>query len=210
MSNILNSLLDLVFPPRCEVCRTSSQEIICSSCFKQIKFMKPHLGIYCVSIYDGVLREAIHRFKFKRRKKLAEPLGFLMVQYLSQLPLLEMEKLDAIVPVPLHRRRLRERGFNQAELLGNIVGKYFGLPLLPAVERTRDTQAQFDLPREKRFNNIAEAFSVARPVEIEGRRIMLIDDIYTTGATITECSRALKAAGAKRIEVATLSRAVED
>ena len=210
MNVIFNSILDLIFPPRCEVCRDSSPEALCASCFQQIKFMKPHLGIHSASVYEGTLRTALHRLKFDRRRKLAEPLGILMVQYLSQSPSFDLKAVDAVIPVPLHAARLRRRGFNQAELLGEVVGRYFGWPLLPALDRERDTHAQFDLPRAERLQNVRDAFSVNDPAAVEGKRLVLLDDIYTTGATIGECVRQLRAAGAKRVEVVTLSRAVED
>lgn len=209
MKQLLEPLLNLVFPPRCEVCKTSSREPLCYNCFQQIKFMKPHLGINSVSVYDGPLREAIHRFKFNKRKKLADPLGVLMVQYLSSAPGIDMRRIDAIVPVPLHEKRRRERGFNQAELLAGVIGRYFGKPVSSALIRVRDTHAQFDLPGPQRFDNIKQAFAVAEPGAVFNQRILLVDDIYTTGSTIAECSRALQSAGARRIEVVTLSRAVD-
>ena len=210
MESWLSSLLDLVYPPRCEACRENSRESLCPRCFSQIQFMKPQLGIHSVSVYDGVMRTAIHRFKFNKRKRLAQPLGILLVKYLSQTPLLNVKEIDGIVPVPLHPKRQQQRGFNQAELLANFVGRYHDLPVLPALSRIKNTRAQFDLPRAERFHNIKEAFKVHDPRMVRDKRLLLFDDIYTTGATIAECTRALKVAGAKRVEVLTLSRAVED
>lgn len=210
MIKLFNSILNLIFPPRCEVCKKGSTEVLCSECFAQISFMRPHLGIHNVSVYDGVLRSAIHRFKFKKRKNLADPLGILLVKYLSSNPALEVKEIDVIIPVPLHRKRLRERGFNQAELLARVVSKYYEKPVVSALERTKNTKAQFDLPRAERFKNITGAFKVADPKGVYNKRILLLDDIYTTGATIAECSKALRTAGARRVEILTLSRAVED
>ncbi len=205
---ILNSLLDLVFPPKCEVCKKSGTAALCPECFTSIRFMKPEYGIHSAALYDGALRTAIHRFKFDKRKKLAEPLGILLVQYLGQAPTLKMKELDSIVPVPLHRRRQRSRGFNQIDLLARIISRYYELPVIGSLERVRDTKPHFELPREERFTNIKGAFKVARPQEVKDKRILLLDDIYTTGATITECAKALTKAGARRIEVLTLARAV--
>ncbi len=208
MKQLINSFLNLIFPPRCEVCRQDSSDPLCHDCLKEIKFMKPHLGIYSVAVYDGTLRTAIKRFKFKKRKRLAQALGFLLVKYVSQIPGLEMRELDLIIPVPLHEKRLKERGFNQAQMLAETLSHYYGIPVKNALTRTKNTTAQFDLAREERFANIKGAFKVVDN-SIHNKRILLFDDIYTTGATIMECSKALKAAGAKRIEVLTLSRAVE-
>jgi len=206
----LNSLLDLVFPPRCEVCRKSSREPLCTECFSQIDFMKPHLGIYSVSVYEGVLRDALHRFKFNGRRSLADPLGILLVKYLSRTPSLKMDEIDCLVPVPLYRGRQRNRGFNQSELLARVVSRYYEIPVVTALERVKNTHPQFDLPREARFENLKGAFKVSDPKAVYNRRLLLLDDIYTTGSTIAECSRALKIAGARRVEVLTLSRAVEE
>lgn len=209
MKKLLDSILDLVFPPRCEVCQKPGPAQLCPDCFGQIKFMKPHLGVYSVSSYEGVLRDAIRRFKFYKRKNLAQPLGILMVQYLGQTPL-AIRELDMIVPVPLHKNRQRERGFNQAESLAEVIARYYELPVVTALKRVRDTRANFDLPREERFHNVSGAFGLSDGISVEDKRILLLDDIYTTGATIAECCQVLKAARAKRIEVVTLSRAVED
>lgn len=133
-----------------------------------------------------------------------------MVKYLSSNPALELKEIDVIIPVPLHRKRLRERGFNQAELLARVVSKYYERPVVSALERVKDTRAQFDLPREDRFKNITGAFKVSDSKSVYNKRILLLDDIYTTGSTIAECSKALRTAGARRIEILTLARAVED
>ena len=206
-NNIFNSLLDLVFPPRCEVCKKSGPEALCAECFSGVKFLRPQFGIHSAAAYDGTLKSAIHRFKFQNRKKLAEPLGVLMVNYLGRDRSLPLRELDGIIPVPLHPRRLRGRGFNQAELLARVVGRYFDLPVISALARVKHTKPQFDLPREARRLNLIGAFRVNQPKEIVNKRVLLLDDIYTTGATVTECVRALSAAGARRIEVLTLSRA---
>lgn len=210
MKKLFDSLLNLIFPPRCEVCKQDSKEALCAKCFGQIKFMKPHLGIHCVSVYDGVIKDALHRFKFKQRKSLAEPLGILMVKYLSEITALEIKEIDVIIPVPLHSSRQRQRGFNQVQLLAEVISKYFNLPVLPALERIKNTKPQFDLPRRERFINVSEAFKVSDSKAVYNRRILLIDDIYTTGSTISECSKTLKIAGAKKVEVLSLSRAMDD
>jgi competence protein ComFC len=209
MRKWIDNFLNLIFPPRCEVCRSGSEKALCPDCFSEVKFMKPHLGIHSLSVYDGVLREAIHRMKFKNRKRLAEALGVMLVKYTSKTPSLEMKELDMIIPVPLHKKRHKERGFNQVVLLANVMSKYYDIPVVEALERIRETKAQFDLHRGERFKNVYKAFAVTDPHHVKDKRILLMDDIYTTGATIIECSKALKGAGAKRVEILTLSRATE-
>jgi competence protein ComFC len=203
------ALLDLIFPPRCEVCRQPSEQALCPKCFGQVKFMKPGLGIYSAVAYEGVLKEALHRFKFKSRKALAEPLGIILVKYLAQLPSFAWDEIDYLVPVPLHPRRERKRGFNQAELLAQVLSRYWGKPVARALVRVRDTHPQFDLPRAQRFTNVAGAFKVSDARLVYQKGILLLDDIYTTGATMTECSRVLSDAGARLIKIVTLARAGE-
>jgi competence protein ComFC len=208
MQNFFDSLLDLVFPPHCEVCRKSGPAALCPECFSGIKFLKPQFGIHSASVYEGVVRTALQRFKFHKRKKLAEPLGILLVNYLGQTTTLKMKELDSIVPVPLHRNRLRQRGFNQVELLARMIGRYYEVPVVASLERTRNTKPHFDLPKEARLTNITGAFRVSRPPDVYNKRLLLLDDIYTTGATVAECAKTLSSAGARRIEVLTLARAV--
>ena len=207
MKKLFNSLLDLIFPPSCAVCRTRSEEALCSGCFSQVKFLKPHLGVYVAAAYDGVVKDALHRFKFQRKKRLAGPLGVLLVEYLTRNSELKLKEIDAIIPVPLHRQRERGRGFNQVELLARQVSRYFELPVVPALERIKNTKPQFELPKAARLINIKGAFRVTRQEAVYNKRVILLDDIYTTGATITECCLTLKSAGVRRIEILTLARA---
>ena len=211
MSNFFDQFLNLVFPPKCEVCRAYNQEPICKACLDQVKFIKPVLGVYAVSDYEGIMRQAIVRFKFKKRQKLSEPLGMVMLHYLNRFPGMNLHEIDMIMPVPLHKKKTKKRGFNQVELLARHVSHYHGIPLEAAcLVRTRVTKAQYELSREERIKNVKSAFSLIDPEKIIGKNILLMDDIYTTGATISECSRVLKQGGAKRVEVLALARAVDD
>jgi ComF family protein len=210
MVNWPEGLLDLLFPPRCEICKKMGKEILCSECMRQIKFMRPQMGVICATAYVGIMREALHCLKFKKRKKLVNPLGVLLVNYLSALPNFDVREIDLIVPIPLHPRRLRQRGFNQSQLLANAVSKYFGVPEKESLLRIRDTKPPFDLSRKERLLNIVGAFKVSNPSFVSNKRVLLVDDIYTTGATMTEGIKVLKAAGAKRIEILTMARAIED
>ncbi len=205
----IDPLLNLVFPPVCEVCRNRSQETLCRGCFEQVKFMKPQLGIYSTTVYEGVIKTALHRLKFQKRRKLAAPLGVLAVRYLCNLPSFKMSQFDCIVPVPLHQKRLRDRGFNQSALLAETIGKYFEVPVAQALKKVKDTHPQFDLPREKRLLNVKGAFRVADPGAIAGRQVLLFDDIYTTGATAAECAAVMLNSGARKVEILTLARALE-
>jgi ComF family protein len=203
----IKAFLDLIFPPRCEVCRGLGPEALCEKCQKKINFLSPSAFIHSVGVYEGPLKTAIQRFKFKKKINLAEPLGVLLVKYLSHN--LDMNLVDLIVPVPLHERRVRERGFNQAELLSHTITKYYDVPTVSgALFRTRETHPQFDLPRAERIKNVRGAFEVKGGSLLRDRSLLLLDDIYTTGSTVSECTRVLKAAGARQVHVLTLSRAI--
>jgi len=203
----VKTLIDLVFPPRCGVCGAVGQEDICSECLKKISFLRPTAFVHSVGAYEGPLKSAILRFKFKKKANLAEPLGVLMVKYLSRH--LDMNKIDFIVPVPLHQSKFNERGFNQSELLSHVITKYYDVPTVSGMLfRTRRTFPQFDLPRMERFKNIKGAFEVKGANLLKERSVLLVDDIYTTGSTISECTRVLKDGGAGNVHILTLSRAV--
>ena len=203
----VKSIIDLVFPPRCGVCGAVGQEDICPECVKKINFLRPTAFVHSVGAYEGVLKSAILRFKFKKKTNLADPLGVLMVKYLSRH--LDMNKIDLVVPVPLHQSRFNERGFNQSELLSHVITRYYDVPTVSGMLfRTRRTFPQFDLPKKERFKNIKGAFEVKGSALLKEKNVLLVDDIYTTGSTISECTRMMKEGGAGNVHVLTLSRVV--
>jgi ComF family protein len=157
---------------------------------------------YCYGSYLGELREVIHLFKYDRVKPLAGPLGALLKEALPV-----DESFDAVVPVPLHWRRRWERGFNQSELLGRIVARHRGIACRDLLRRLRSTDAQAGLSRTARRENVAAAFRVRGGRRLDGQRLLLIDDVMTTGSTVAACARALKQAGAARVAVLTVARA---
>jgi ComF family protein len=163
-----------------------------------------------VAQYRDGMREAIHALKFGRRPVLATPLGRLLANAgVHATPVPPAEWADALVPVPLHPARLAERGFNQAELLAAPCAADWRLPILSrALVRTRPTLPQTDLDADARRANVRNAFRVARPAAVEGRRVLLIDDVLTTGATVGAAAQALRAAGAAAVGVLTLARVV--
>lgn len=156
---------------------------------------------YCYGAYEGRLRKLIHLFKYDRMRPLASHLGRLMAAALPA-----GEQVDAVVPVPLHWRRRWGRGFNQSELLARVVARRYGLKVCPALGRGRATASQAGLTSPMRRANVAGAFSVRRRQEVENRRVLLVDDVITTGATASACGAALKRAGARRVTVLTLAR----
>lgn len=156
---------------------------------------------YSFGAYEDTLRELIHLFKYGRVRPLARLFGEWLV---SAIP--RDQTFDLIVPVPLHWRRKLERGFNQSELLARAVAKRYGLRPVNAVRRKRPTGVQAGLSNAKRRTNVSGAFQVKRKAQVAGRRVLLIDDVMTTGATLSACAAALKNAGARYVAVLTLAR----
>lgn len=156
-----------------------------------------------LAAYEGALREAICAMKFRRQKVVAAPLGRLLARFAPQeiLP-----GVQAVVPVPLHPDRLAARGFNQAELLARPVAEAIGVPCFSdALRRVRQEAAQADLGGADRWHNVEEAFAPSVPVR---GTVLLVDDVFSTGATAAACARALVEAGAERVVVLTLARAI--
>jgi ComF family protein len=156
---------------------------------------------YSFGEYTGALRRLIHLLKYRRVQSLRHPFGVWLCQ---ALPL--DEKVDLVVPVPLHWTREFTRGFNQAEVLAREITRRRGLPCEKALRRVRSTGSQARMSRSERRRNVATAFTVRRPAVIAGKTVLLIDDVHTTGATLGACAVALKRAGAKRVVALTLAR----
>ena len=155
--------------------------------------------------YLPPLQDAICLFKYRGKVSLAKPLGQLMLKGLPA-------SLDAdlVIPVPLHPTRLREREFNQSLLLADQVAQYVGRPLsFTNLVRTAPSEPQSTLSRKERLKNLRRAFAVRQPQSIAQKRILLIDDVFTTGTTVNECAKVLREAGAEAIFVLTLARTIE-
>jgi ComF family protein len=159
-------------------------------------------AVYSYGEYEGNLRKLIHVFKYGGVTPLAPELGRLLNGALPR-----EEQFDVIVPMPLHWRKRLQRGFNQSELLANFLSKRTGIPVLGALKRRKRTDPQAGLTRAQRRTNVAGAFEVRGRDKVEGRHVLLIDDVLTTGATASACSAVLKRAGARRVTVLTLARA---
>jgi ComF family protein len=187
--------------PLCTKCGKSiSSGILCSDCISRSLQID---GIRSVFRFEGTVRQSILQFKYKNVKAIAAPLAQLMSEYLLAHPL----PADTLVPVPLHPRRLRERGYNQSSLLAGELSKPTSLPVVEkSLVRLRNTPPQTRTKSaEERQRNIARAFT-CRDRRLRGKRVLLIDDVCTSGATLNACAVALKAAGAISIWGLTLAR----
>lgn len=163
--------------------------------------------------YDGGLRELIHLLKFEQVRPAANVLGRMLAEVIAGLEIAFAADSMLVVPVPLHARKLRQRGFNQAELIARAAMKvrraehYALLPKL--LERRRETKSQIGLTSHQRRENLRGAFAVTDPPAIAGREVLLVDDVYTTGTTASECARVLRRAGASKVWVATVARTLK-
>jgi ComF family protein len=180
----------------CAMPLSSEYSKICGQCLKE---SPPFSKVITYGLYDGVLAEAINQLKFYGLNRLSVPLGRLFAT-------MDLPRADGIVPVPLSKRGLKERGFNQSLLLARIVSKTSGTPLfMDTLLKKRDTPPQIGLSAKERLLNLKNAFEAKG--HIKDLRLFLVDDVMTTGATVRECSKQLLKAGAKEITVLTLARA---
>jgi ComF family protein len=156
---------------------------------------------YCFGSYEGTLRQLIHVYKYGGVRTLARPFGALLSTALPR-----EQRYDLVVPVPLHWLRKWRRGFNQSELLAREIGRRCGIPVRNALRRVRATRAQAGLSNTRRRHNVQAAFDVRGGAPLTGLRILLIDDVMTTGSTATACAAALKRAGAAKVSLLTVAR----
>lgn len=236
-SAYLNTFLDLFFPKTCSGCGKiiSSDELFCPDCDKALVFIKPPLCPICgtplksgeshvcgqclkeppffkagrsCAIYDGPLSNAITYFKYQGVTALAKPLSMIMISTLSSF--IKTASVDLILPVPLHIKSLRQRGFNQSLLLANKLGKNLKLPVKGLVlKKVKHTLPQVGLSQAERRKNVRGSFKVISPEDVKDKNILLVDDVFTTGTTVNECSKVLIKAGARGVFIVTLARTYE-
>jgi len=149
----------------------------------------------CCSVFEfsGIIKDMLHRLKYDNEVDLAYPVGIFAAKKIEN----TNWDIDAVIPVPLHQKKLSERGFNQSLLIGEVVARESGIDVLKDVLiRQRYTKSQVNLSRLERMSNVENAFEIISGKKIKGRTVLLLDDIMTTGATLNECSRILKECGA--------------
>jgi len=178
-------------------------ENLCLECVRQ---PPPYSGARSFGYYSTELRRVIQELKFGGRRPLAQLLAPLMADAFFES--WRREDFDFITAVPLHPGRRRKRGFNQAELLSRALARTVGLPELRVLRRTAATQSQVGLSDTQRLENVRNAFSCPHTCRVEGKRILLVDDVVTTGATVASASRTLIDAGAEKVSVMSAARAV--
>ena len=196
---MLAAVADAMVPPRCAGCGTPGKWlcVACRLSSDPVRSSAGPVAVGAAGAYEGPLLEAIHRYKYRGERALAAELGDL-VAAVAAADLARGERIDAVVPVPLHRERAKTRGYDQAQLLAARVADRIGLELHPALHRIRWARAQVDLDRTARARNVEGAF-VASAGSLAGARVALIDDVTTTGATLRAAAAAARAAGARAI-----------
>lgn len=209
VTNLLVALRELAFPSTCAACdaRLENQGPFCVACEKEVRLLaqqEQNSAARALTEYRGPVGQALRGFKYNRR--LAQ--GAALAKWLARtIPADWLADIDLIAPVPLHPRRLLGRGFNQAVVLFAPLSKKHGVRLAPnLLARLRNTRPQVDLPPQERRSNVAGAFGVSHPELIQGQRVLVVDDVFTTGATVHECSHVLKLAGATQVQILTLAR----
>lgn len=189
-------------PPWCDICGTPGIDGLCDPCATS----PPRYGkLRSIALYQTTLQQAVHLFKFEKKKTFVKHLIQLINSHIPSD--CSITEYDFILPVPIHKKRLRERGFNQATLLANGIAKAVGVPVLTdSLIRHRHTVAQSSLDREERQQNIIGAFQIQNPRTLNGKRILVVDDVFTTGATIREVVNELWTADPAEVDVLTLAR----
>src|SRR6184192_1534237 len=234
---LLQSAVSLLYPPGCTICGKSirADEYLCDQCeTKAVRIVAPfcqkcsepfegsitntfacancaHRTIYfdaAVSAYRGrgIVRQIIHEFKYGRKIHLRHLVARWLCAAFDD-ERLRGRQFDIIVPVPLHSTRQRERGFNQASLLAELLTARMSIPCKPMLKRVRYTTTQTALDRVERMENLHNAFRLRKNADVRGLHVLLIDDVLTTGSTLSECARILKRSGAISVYAATAARA---
>jgi len=177
---------------------------LCPECHRQnVYFKKAFIPI----LYEGVMKKAIHLLKYNKKTGIMRTLEKIIKSYFNYLNF-SFSSLDLVVPIPLHREKLKKRGFNQAELIAKVVAKHLKVQLAKGnLKRIKATTTQTSLDRKERRKNLKEAFKVRNRDEFQAKNVLLVDDVYTTGTTIKEAAKVLKEARAKDIYVFALARA---
>jgi competence protein ComFC len=236
-TEMLRALASLLYPPVCTICATSvnPDDYLCATCEGRIERIVPPFCATCSEPFSGaiigsftcancahrtlhfessvaafrsrgVVRRVLHDFKYRHQVYLRHVVAGWLNAALDD-ERLRNRKFDLLVPVPLHSARQRERGFNQAGLLAKLLSAARGIPCQSALERVRYTTTQTAFDRTERMENLHNAFRLRKKMNVRHLHVLLIDDVLTTGATLSECARVLKKAGASSVYAATAARA---
>ena len=221
LTALATAALDMAFPATCAGCGTEGAPL-CPRCVGALDARldlpagvpigmpadvpRPLVQLEWCAPFHGPVRTALHELKYAGERRHARPLGEAVARRWARAG----QGATLVVPVPVHRDRERQRGYDQAALIGEVAATALGIPYARALERSRATTAQFELGRDERAVNVQDAFRARRGAEtrnaVAGRWVLLIDDVVTTGATLAACATALEAAGALAVSAITVAR----
>jgi ComF family protein len=220
--SFISHIIDWLYPPMCIACRTllpinAPQRFICADCRKLFEPLPLSCSEetfyftrnYPMFAYDEILRELLLDVKFNAKKRAAQGLGLLWAECLKdRLP--ENVSDFELVPMPMHKKKQRERGFNQAEIMAVPLAEVLGIPVSKVLIRTKNTLPQSQVHHSRRAENVKNVFALAPEITVKGKNYILADDIFTTGASLNECAKALKNAGAAKVLCITLAVSVKN
>ena len=220
----LQGVAELIFPDNCLLCRqflnSHHQRQLCPNCLGSLVFnptpfsRQPTPSLYAfdqawsVCLYNETAQKLLHAFKYNSKTSLSKPFVSLMIDFIDRhhIPL---QKFNLISPIPLHPARLRERGYNQSSLLSLALSRHYHvLHTENLLIRQKKTPTQTDLGAKQRWTNMEGAFKIKNSTDVAGKSVVLIDDLYTTGATVHNAAQALKTAGAAQVGVLTFSTTI--
>lgn len=212
---MLNNILELIYPNVCGICGKICKESLCKRCAIEIKKYEINLvnknkkmyfnEIMHIFKYNEMIRQRLIEYKFQDKSYMYKTFAKIILKNKKVCGFLE--KYDIIIPVPIHKKRRLKRGYNQTELIAKEICKNISLELKTGVLiKQKNIKAQSELNKNERKQNIKNAFEIKNINEIIDKKILLFDDIYTTGSTVNECSKILKKAGAKQIGVVTIAK----
>lgn len=212
---MLEFVLDFLFPPACVVCGMINKNWLCSKCELRVKRLekscivdiksKKYEKLLYIFKYESLIRKLVLGYKFANKAYINNFFANIIVKNENNYNLLK--QYDMIIPVPMHRKKMLKRGYNQTELISEKIAKELKIQNRPNIlKKVVNTTTQSKLGGKARQTNIQHAFIIKNDIEVEDKKIILLDDIYTTGATSEECSRILKNAGAKEIIILVLAK----
>ena len=215
---MLDKLLDIIYPPVCGRCGKINKNSICNKCKIKLesqaafgidnyeqetnKYFDEHLYIF---MYSGIIRNILLNYKFNDESYIYKTLTNFLIK--NEKIVENIKRYDIIMPVPLSKNRKKERGYNQSELIARELCSIANIKLdNKTLKKQKNTTAQSTLNKENREKNIEGAYTIKRCDHLEGKKVLIIDDIFTTGSTVNECSKLIKKAGTKKIGILTIAK----
>ena len=213
--NFINSALDYFFPPICGMCGEINENYICNNCYENIKKIKKcvineynnrnfskHLYIFR---YEGIIRNKIIEYKFEDKGYLYKMFAKIILSDKKTCNFIK--KYDVIIPVPISKKRKKKRGYNQSELVANELAQKLNQDIwTDIIIKKKDNKPQSELNKLERIKNVEDIYEINKPIEVKNKKVLLLDDIYTTGSTVNEIARKLKQNQTQEIREITLAK----